>query len=79
MSMTDRERARLRGPVRSVRSDHAELDARTNDWGPFRQGQTLVYDVEGRLTTSEGTGSRKSRRSATHPIVISTGQPSSGG
>jgi len=65
--MTDRERARLRGPVRSVRSDLADLDPRTNDWGPFRQGQTLVYDVEGRLegfvwdegvTTRDGRGLR---------------------
>ena len=45
--MSDREDAGLRGPVRSVRSEWASIDPQTSDWGPFKQGPTLVYDAEG--------------------------------
>ena len=45
--MTDRERHGLRGPVRSVRSEHAVFDPKTDDWGPFRQGPTLVFGADG--------------------------------
>ncbi len=47
--MTDRDDAQLRGPVRSVHSEFASIDPQTNDWGPFRQGPTLVYDAEGQF------------------------------
>ena len=47
--MTDRERHDLRGPVRSVRAEHAEFNREANDWKPFRQMPTVVFDVDGNL------------------------------
>ena len=47
--MTDREAAHLRGPLHTVRVEFSEIDPQTNDWGPFKQPQTLVYDADGQL------------------------------
>ena len=48
-SMTDREASYLRGQVRTVRVEFAEIDSQTNDWGPFKQQPTRVFDENGQL------------------------------
>src|SRR5687767_12985748 len=47
--MTDLEDSHLRGQVRTVRIEFASIDPQTNDWGPFKQQPTRVYDVDGQL------------------------------
>jgi YD repeat-containing protein len=47
--LTDREELNLRGPVRAVRLEFAELNPQTNDWGPFKQQATLLYGQDGQL------------------------------
>src|SRR5687767_2648052 len=47
--MNDREDAGFRGRVHTVRAEFASIDPQTNDWGPFKQHATLVYDEDGQL------------------------------
>jgi hypothetical protein len=61
--MTDRERHRLQGPVRSLRVEWASIDPQTRDWEPPKQGPTFTsIAMDGRKDGS-ATKERPSRRS----------------
>jgi hypothetical protein len=48
-NMTDREASYLRGQVRTIHLEFAEIDPQTNDWGPFKQQPNRVFDENGQL------------------------------
>ena len=51
--MTDLAQWKLRGPVRTVREEHAEWDAPAQKWGAPRGLRRASFLPDGRLSESE--------------------------
>src|SRR5690349_17127883 len=54
--MTDLERWKLRGPVRTLNTEIAEWDQSAGSWGSPRHFTEVTFDVEGRLLQLEQPG-----------------------
>lgn len=50
---SDREAWRLRGPVRELRSEFAEVDLLTGDWEPPKRVHRITFNREGNVASSE--------------------------
>jgi YD repeat-containing protein len=58
--LSDRTQWKLRGPVRTMRSEIAERDYARSDWEPARFSRFVVFDEHGRVVQLDGPGEGES-------------------